>query len=219
MKTSAYLCAVVLSSSVAAACAASDADPIPPEEATQGTQPNLPPPSGSSGASGASGSSGASGTPGTSGTSGSPAPGPKAPDAVCYGASPLQFIHCDGSSTTRELTTGIYPASVVSTYACASGEVARETALEFDPPAGAVTVTLEVTDGSNADLDLIVLEGYCYASSKCMNQASGSDVAGVTAGAGNETVTFTAAAGKKYYLVVDGKTAVPAKFRISVVCS
>lgn len=129
----------------------------------------------------------------------------------CFGDSPMQYIHCDGT-TYRDLSTGLYPTSRVSTYACASGETTNEVALEFDPPANAnVTVTLVVTDASDVDLDLLVLEGDCTGASTCAGQ-------GITAGTGTESASFVAKANKTYYVVVDGKVSTPAKFRVAVDC-
>jgi hypothetical protein len=129
----------------------------------------------------------------------------------CFGESPMQYIHCDGT-TFRDLHTGIYKTSRVSTYACASGQTTNEVALEFDPPANAnVTVTLAVTDANDADLDLIVLEGDCTGAAACAAES-------VTAGTGTESATFTAKANKTYYVVVDGKVATKTSFRVAVSC-
>lgn len=130
----------------------------------------------------------------------------------CYGESPMQYIHCDGTTTYRDLTTALYTKSRVGTYACADGEIANEVALEFDPPAGAnVTVTLAVTDATDVDLDLLVLEGDCDGLAACAGQS-------LTAGTGTETATFTAKANKKYYVVIDGKVTTPTNFRVNVDC-
>jgi hypothetical protein len=130
----------------------------------------------------------------------------------CYGDSPMQYIHCDGL-TSRDLSTSLYTTSRVSTYACASGQVTNEVALELvDPPANAnVTVTLAVTDTNDADLDLIILEGDCNGAATCAGHS-------VTAGTGTETATFTVKANKTYYVVVDGKVTTPAKFHVAVDC-
>jgi hypothetical protein len=129
----------------------------------------------------------------------------------CFGDSPMQYIHCDGT-TYRDLSTGLYNTSRVSTYACASGETTNEVALEFDPPAGAnVTVTLNVTETSDADLDLIVLEGECTGAAVCAGQS-------ITAATGTESATFTAKPNKTYFVVVDGKVAAPTTFRVAVEC-
>lgn len=131
--------------------------------------------------------------------------------ASCFGDSPEQYIHCDGT-TFRDLSTSLYATSRVSTYACASGETTNEVALEFDPPPGAnVTVTLAVTDASDADLDLIVLEGDCTGAAACAGQ-------GITVGTGTESATFTAKANKTYYVVVDGKVTTTTSFRVAVDC-
>lgn len=129
----------------------------------------------------------------------------------CFGDSPMQYIHCDGT-TYRDLSTGLYTTSRVSTYACASGETTNEVALELDPPANAnVTVTLAVTEANDADLDLIVLESDCTGAAACAAQS-------VTAATGTESATFTAKANKTYYVVIDGKTLAPTKFRVAVDC-
>jgi hypothetical protein len=129
----------------------------------------------------------------------------------CFGDSPMQYIHCDGT-TYRDLSTGLYPTSRVSTYACASGQTTNEVALEFDPPANAnVTVTLAVTDAADADLDLVVLEGDCTGAAACAGSS-------VTAGTGTESATFTAKPSTKYYVVIDGKVTAPTKFRVNVDC-
>lgn len=130
----------------------------------------------------------------------------------CFGDSPMQYLHCDGTNY-RDLSTGLYPTSRVSTYACASGETAPEVALEFDPTPGSnVTVTLTVTDPNDADLDLVVLEGQCNGAAACAGQS-------VTAGTGTESASFVAQANKKYYVVVDGKVASPTKFRVTATCN
>lgn len=129
----------------------------------------------------------------------------------CFGDSPMQYIHCDGT-TYRDLSTSLYSSSRVATYACAAGETTNEVALEFDPPANSnVTVTLAVTNASDVDLDLIVLEGECTGAAACAAQS-------VTAGVGTESATFTAKPNKKYYVVVDGKVAAPTTFRVAVDC-
>jgi hypothetical protein len=131
----------------------------------------------------------------------------------CFGDTPMQYIHCYGL-TARDLSTGLYEGSRVSTYACASGQVATEVALELsDAPANAnVKVTLSVTDASDADLDLIVLEGDCTGAAACAGQS-------LTAGTGTESATFTAKANKTYYVVVDGKVTTPTKFHVAVECT
>jgi hypothetical protein len=130
----------------------------------------------------------------------------------CFGESPMQYIHCDGT-TYRDLTTALYKTSRVGTYTCATGEIGNEVALEFDPPGGSnVTVTLAVTDAADADLDLLVLEGDCDGLAACAAQS-------LTAGTGTESASFTAKANKKYYVVIDGKVAAPTKFRVEVACN
>ena len=143
-----------------------------------------------------------------------------AEDPSCFGLDPQQYLHCDGSSSTsRDASTSLYDTDRVSTYACASGEVAKEVAFNFDPPAGAnVTVSLHTT-GGDADLDLLILEDSCTRKSTCMNPAQGGGFAGVTAGTGTESVSFTANAGKTYYVVVDGKVANPVNFHVAVTCN
>jgi hypothetical protein len=130
----------------------------------------------------------------------------------CFGDSPQQYLHCDGTNY-RDLSTGLYPTSRVSTYACASGESTTEVALEFDPTPGSnVTVTLAVTDASDADLDLIVLEGQCTGAASCAAHS-------ITAGTGTESASFVAQAGKTYYVVVDGKVATSTNFRVTANCN
>jgi hypothetical protein len=130
----------------------------------------------------------------------------------CFGDSPMQYLHCDGTNY-RDLSTGLYPTSRVSTYACASGESTAEVALEFDPTPGSnVTVTLAVTDATDADLDLIVLEGQCTGAATCAAQS-------ITAGTGTESASFVAQANKTYYVVVDGKAATATKFRVTANCN
>lgn len=140
---------------------------------------------------------------------------------TCFGDSPQQFLHCDGATAWyRDTSTDLYPASRLQTYACATGEIASEVALEFDPPPGTVvTASLQVTGGPDADLDLIILENDCLKKAACANPTvAGGAIAGITPGTGTESVTFTAQAGKKYYVVVDGKVASPVSFHVEVAC-
>jgi len=135
-----------------------------------------------------------------------------APVGSCFGDSPQQYLHCDGTNY-RDLSTGLYPKSRVDTYACADGQTGHEVALEFDPPANAnVTLTLAVTDAADADLDLIVLEGDCSGVATCTGQS-------LTAATGFESVSFVAQPNRKYYVVIDGKVTAPTKFRITADCN
>lgn len=130
---------------------------------------------------------------------------------TCFGDSPQQYLHCDGTNY-RDLSTSLYPKSRVDTYACAAGETTPEVALEFDPPVGSTAkLTLTVTDAADADLDLIVLEADCTGVATCAAQS-------ITAGTGTESATFVAQPNRKYYVVVDGKVTTPTKFRIQADC-
>jgi hypothetical protein len=80
-------------------------------------------------------------------------------------------------------------------YSCPGGvpQPGAETIYEFTPQApGLVTVSL---NGATADLDLYVLEGAC-SPDVCL--ASGNDTSTT-----DETVTFDAAVGILYYIVVE----------------
>lgn len=145
-----------------------------------------------------------------------------APLPACYGQNPQQFLHCGGTSASRNSSTGLYATDRVSSYdGCdgkPSGLIGRETAFKFDPTPGTVTVALKVTNGGDADLDLFVLDGTCDAKSKCMNKRVGASLAGFTPSTGTESVTFTAEAGHDYFVVVDGKSATPVTFNVMATC-
>jgi hypothetical protein len=132
----------------------------------------------------------------------------------CFGRSPTHYLHCGGGAGSyRDLDTSLYGVNLVDTYACGGGEIGNEVALEFDPAPGQnVMVTLAVTDGSNADLDLFVLEGDCNKKAACAAHSA-------TPGTGNESASFTAQAGKTYYVVVDGKTTNRVGFHVEVSCN
>jgi hypothetical protein len=104
---------------------------------------------------------------------------------------------------------------VIGAYPCAPSEAGPEIAyvLNHDQDAGDEDITISIrpvnADGTpgtdDKDLDLIILEDQCTGSATCMNPAVTGGFQGVTAGTANERVTFKAAAGKTYYVVVDGK--------------
>jgi hypothetical protein len=101
-----------------------------------------------------------------------------------------------------------------------SGLVGRETAFKFAPTTpGTVTIALKVTSGTDADLDLFVLDGACDAKTKCKNQMVGGTLAGFTLGTGTESVTFTSEAGHTYYVVVDSKSVTPVSFNVMATCN
>jgi len=99
-------------------------------------------------------------------------------------------------------------------YPCAANEAGPEVAYKFLGTADQdVTVFLRryAPNKSNAplvdkDLDLIVLDATCTATSTCLNQMVGGALQGVTAGTGYESVTFHSAVNHTYYLVSTRKT-------------
>ena len=95
--------------------------------------------------------------------------------------------------------------------ACDTGTAGPEFAHAFIPPkAGSYTVKLT---GLSANLDPIIMEagsgGSCNPTTKCV-------AAGTNAGTADESVTFTAAAGKSYFLVVDGQAGAISNYTIAI---
>ena len=91
--------------------------------------------------------------------------------------------------------------------------------------AGATDAAADPADGgapdagaSGIDLDLIVLEDSCLANAACVNPPlpGGGGFQGISIDAGEESVTFRARAGKRYFLVVDGKSGSSASYRLRI---
>jgi hypothetical protein len=104
--------------------------------------------------------------------------------------------------------------SIIDSYPCAPTEPGPEVAYTFKTGSADQDVTVYLHPSTpmgttaapvDKDLDLIVLDGTCTATSACMNKTVNGATQGVTAGTGYEWVTFHATADHTYYLVVDSK--------------
>jgi hypothetical protein len=108
-------------------------------------------------------------------------------------------IDCTSPSDTRMNNDTAKSKKVVDNWACAPNELGSEVVYRFSPStSGMYTFTLS---GLTADLDLIVVEGdysTCDPTAACVKSS-------VTAGTGNETVTFMADSSKYYFIAVDAK--------------
>jgi hypothetical protein len=124
---------------------------------------------------------------------------------LCAGYS---SITCN--TTVSATTDGA--ASRIARYGCDPWlEDGREMEFRLQPPAGQVTVRLS---NLARDLDLVVVaEG---AGGGCDPRAC--VAASSTAGTANESVTFTATAGRTYYLIVDGYGANSGAFTLQTSC-
>jgi hypothetical protein len=155
---------------------------------------------------------------------------------TCYDPQ-TSYNYMDCTSTPNDdsndpATSWSYPTTVMNDYPCAAKETGPEVAYQFTPPVeGDVTVSLKAkpkstTDGGTPDggatgpkpdLDLIILDGSCTAQATCANpQLPGGGYQGVTAGSGDEKVTFHAVTGHTYYLVVDGHDGATGDYTLSV---
>jgi hypothetical protein len=139
-----------------------------------------------------------------------------------------------GSTPTDDSTDPINsfatPTMALDTYACATLETGPEVAYSFAPPVdGDVTISLTAKEPAGVDLgpvdlavaspdlDLIILDGGCNSKAACMNpMLPGGGYAGITAGTGNEKVTFHAQLGHTYYVVIDGKNGAMGDYHLSV---
>jgi hypothetical protein len=149
------------------------------------------------------------------------------PLPTCYDtSSSFNSVACDSSpssDSTDPSTSTSSPTTVIDTYACATMETGPEVAYQFVPATeGDVTFSLKaktpaVDGGTEPDLDLIVLDGSCTTSAACMNaQRSGGGYDGITAGSGQERVSFHALVGHTYYVVIDGKAGAKGDYTLTV---
>ncbi len=141
-------------------------------------------------------------------------------DPDCAGQTPCndggQCLTADTTALACNITT---PGTTqngtrkLSTYACDSvAEHGRETIYKIGPlNAGDVTVALT----SNKDLDLVVLAavpgGGCDPRNPYCIDAS-------STGAMTDTITFTAEAGKSYYVIVEGYGSAVGAFTLMTTC-
>ena len=109
------------------------------------------------------------------------------------------------------INNGAGSTDVMDFYSCNSVDyTGPEYAYSFSTPdTKQVTVTLT---GMSADLDLLVLEGSSCYPTDCI---AVSDYAGTT----DEEVTFTAAAGVDYRIVVDGYAGATSSYTVELACS
>lgn len=100
-------------------------------------------------------------------------------------------------------------ASVLDSYACATGLTGPEYAYAFWARDDArITLTLH----AEVDLDLLVLDGdYCAKEAQCV-------VASTTVGSGDEAVAFDGKRGHHYTLVVDGRDGAAGAFALAMDC-
>jgi hypothetical protein len=127
---------------------------------------------------------------------------------VCTGFSTLA---CNSGITGT--TAGA--ASAITRYGCSPWlETGREKTYKVTPAtSGTVTVSLS---GLTNDLDLVVLDE--TSTGGCEPHLVGCRGASSTGGFTDETVTFTATAGKSYFVVVDGYGSNSGQFALDVMC-
>jgi hypothetical protein len=149
----------------------------------------------------------------------------------CYDpTTSFNSMDCTSSpqdDSTDPATSFSSPTMVMDSYPCAPNEKGPEVAYQFVPPVdGNVTVTMKIKTPTavadmgvppKPDLDLIILDGSCTSQAACVNpMLPGGGYAGITAGEGDEKVTFNAMTGHTYYFVIDGKDANKGDFTLSV---
>jgi len=120
-----------------------------------------------------------------------------------------QYLDCFSTTSVSGNTT--FSVNALENYTCGTGFVGNEQAYAFYPTSsGPTTVTLS---GTNADLDLLIVEGSsCSSTAACAGKA-------ITVGTGNETVTFPADRTKTYTFIVDSKSATASSaFTLAVGC-
>ncbi len=131
---------------------------------------------------------------------------------VCTALPTCEVAHfpsCGDKVNDNTGSTG--HTNALDTYACGTGFVGNEVALNFQPSTtGKVTVKLT----STTDLDLLILEGdSCNSGAVCTGQS-------VTVGTGNESVTFNGDSTKTYTIVVESKgAAIKGAFSIDIACA
>jgi hypothetical protein len=143
----------------------------------------------------------------TTGTPGHCNTGVCVPDPMCNVG--FSSIGCYSYNMVRTgITTG---ASAIDTYSCATGETGPEMAFPlYSSTDRVIKLTLSNT---TVDLDLLVLDGnLCVPGAACVAK-------GVTAGSGNESVTFAAKANHNYTVVVDGQGGAAGAFTLTAACA
>ncbi|HTM22419.1 MAG TPA: hypothetical protein VL172_17985, partial [Kofleriaceae bacterium] len=132
---------------------------------------------------------------------------------LCDGAEPLV---CSAGTTLVAAGSTAAGANRIDRYACDDWYELGKEAVYRLTGAAAGTVTVTASDLTR-DLDLIVLSegagGGCEPRNPGCRAAASTDNA-----AGSETVSFTAQAGKTYYLVIDGYGAAAGDFSLAVDC-
>jgi hypothetical protein len=128
----------------------------------------------------------------------------------CYNSK--NRLSCTFRGDARRNDDTMRSSRIIDNYgSCASGMTGNEVSYSFTPSsAGQYTVSLT---GTNADLDLIVIES--TSSSKC-DPSTACVASGTTVGSGNESVTFTASTSKYYYFIVDGKNGAASNYQIKL---
>jgi hypothetical protein len=124
-------------------------------------------------------------------------------------------LSCTTTSTTNS-NDALGATNDISTWGpagseCATGATGPELAHLFTPTGtGPFTVKLS---GQTADLDLIVLEAgagnSCSPDAACLTASQNGSTA-------DETVTFTATAGKKYWFIVDGHNGASSSYTLAI---
>jgi hypothetical protein len=120
-------------------------------------------------------------------------------------------LSCSAPSDIRRNDDPTRSRDMVDVYSCVNDLTGPEVAY-YTYASTAGTYTVELT-GTTADLDLIVLEGtfsVCDPTTACLGTG------GRTVGSGNETVTFTATAGRYYWIVVDGRNGAVSNYTLKM---
>src|SRR6478735_7327861 len=140
-------------------------------------------------------------------TSGDCAARPLADDTVCSAAQSMPGTCQIGVCIAQPQC---YTSYSLGTYACATGLDGPERAYPINVPTDR-DITLSLTDTAG-DFDLLVLEGeFCVSNAKCAASS-------VTAGTGNETLTFHATGGKDYLIVIESKPGVTGSYTLNITC-
>jgi len=153
---------------------------------------------------------------------------------TCYPSTSFNNLDCSSSpmdDTNDPAVSFNSPTNVMNNYPCAQNETAPEVAWKFTPAVdGDVTFSITTTapaagadagtpdlKGASPDLDLIVLDGSCTTQATCVNAPlPGGGFQGITAGTGNERVSFHAMLGHTYYVVIDGKNGAIGNYHLTV---
>jgi hypothetical protein len=132
------------------------------------------------------------------------------PTPNCY-THTQNILSCSYLTESRRNDDVNRGSSFIDSYgSCATNETGPEIIYSFTPTTtGSYTATIT---GLTADLDLIVLAqttaGQCDATQPCVASST-------TMGTSDETVTFSATAGKTYYIAVDGKAGAVSPYNIT----